>query len=98
MTKNDSWISIQEIQDHSDDFSKAVFSLIGLLNYVIDERPAIGIDREFELRDQVALAMRFNQIISDPEERAIASKLVRKNGDVFKTIKIMRARKIRKLK
>jgi len=96
--EKNNWISINEFESPSDEFAEAVFSLIRLLNYVIDHQPAIGMEQELILRDQVSLAMRFNRMISEPYDRKLASKLVRKNNDVLKTIKIMRCRWARKYK
>ena len=91
------WKSITSTDREQDSFDKAVCSLIELLNYVLDNNIAIGIDGVLDLREDAAMAMRFNDAMLSPDERVDACTLIDRNNDVFATIRdIKKGRVIRK--
>ena len=92
------WKSIDETDETSQDaFDKAVGSLIGQLNYVLNNNTAIGIDGVMDLREDVAFAIRFNHTMTSPDERLDANTLIERNNDVYATIReIKKGRALRK--
>lgn len=92
------WKSIDETDEATQDaFDKAVCSLIGQLNYVLNNNTAIGIDGVMDLREDVAFAMRFNHTMTAPDERLDANTLIERNNDVYATIReIKKGRALRK--
>lgn len=84
------WKHIDDVKEPRDAFDKAVGSLIGLLNFVLENNTAIGIEEVIDLREDVATAMNFNFTMTSPDERADAIALIQGNNDVFETIRILK--------
>lgn len=86
------WTTIEKSDICRDKFEEAVFSLIGLLNHVIEEKTPIGFGCLIELRDEVFLAMQFNRLLSEPEDRKLICDLLSENHDVMESIRVIRKR------
>jgi len=81
-----------------DEFDKAVTALMELLSHVLNNKIPIGIDGVLDMREDTAFVMGFNNNMKDPNERADACALIKRNNDIFATIRIIKKNRIERKK